>query len=346
MATLQPLTGIFIPRWDDLDALMRSASRSLLLCSPYISTEGVNRVFDFLNTRVDFEVVTRLSPSDWANGISDPEALLTLLKLLSEDGWSVSLWVHQRLHAKAYIADTSTCLVGSANLSTGGFDNNFELAVSGETALAVEVMNLIRSQLDAQGKALDIDSLARWVEESAALVAASVNRDQESDALAEPQRRLDALLGRGGGRLKQSSTLADLAKFADWLRQNVSMRGARILLDRHENISGQNLQGHVKQTFGASQLFLAENRDLLESCRLSLDEVSISDVPNLADEVITRWNRFVDDNADYKDDAYDFAVLTGYLPPSLGGTRSGGGGGSSTLKRMLPLVAQFLAHHR
>jgi len=342
MAASDAEISICIPKWDDLRQLIKSARESLILCSPYISTEGINQVFDSLGDRLSIEIITRISPSDWANGISDPVSLVTLLELLSHEQWPVTLKVHQRLHAKAYIADASRCLVGSANLSGGGFDHNFELIVVGTDTIAVEARRLIQDQLRIQGHALEIPTLADWVRQCADVVAGSANREEESNLLAEPQRMLDRILGRGRTSLTRAVRSIPLSDFVDWLQQNTALRGADVLLDRHENRSGHNLQGHVKQTFAASQLFLHANRGLWGTCRELLQEDAVSDVPALPEGVINSWNAFVDQNADYRDDDCDFAVLSGYLPPSLGGTRTGGGGGSSTLKRMIPLVAEYL----
>jgi phospholipase D-like protein len=331
-----------IPDWSTLGTLIGSARSSLLLCSPYVSTGGIERVFDLLSTPVRLEIVTRLSPSDWANGISDPKALAALLRLLADDGWPLTLWVHQRLHAKVYIADSEGCVIGSANLTEGGFDRNFELVVSGGADLASQAGTLLRMQLEHYGRKIGIDSLEKWVAESTAVVEAAIDRDHEADVLADSQRQLDLMLGLSRRQPRQLSAQSDIGEFAGWLRRHAHLPGAQMILDRYENTSGQNLQGHVKQTFVGSRLFLSANPDLLKPCQEVLETTAADDVPVLSEDVAKRWSDFLDDNADYEDELGDFAVLRGILPPSLGGTRTGGGGGSSTLKRMLPLVARFI----
>jgi hypothetical protein len=302
-----------------------------------------------LSTPVALEIVTRLSPSDWANGISDPRALGALLRVLTDDGWPLSLWVHQRLHAKVYIADSAACAIGSANLTNGGFARNFELVVSGGADLASQAETLVRSQLNDYGRQVTVDSLEDWVEASASAVEAAVDRDREADLLADSQRQLDRMLARvrgepspGRARPTGVPVQREIGEFFAWLRRRPGLRGARTILERHDNVLGQNLQGHVKQTFVGGQLFLNANPDLLRPCADALEEGESGDVPMLPGIVAERWSDFLDDNAAYVDDVGDFAVLRGILPPSLGGTRTGGGGGSSTLKRMLPLVAHFI----
>ena len=58
--------------------------------------------------------------------------------------------------------------------------------------------------------------------------------------------------------------------------------------------------------------------------------------------IANAWLEHVDTHATDVGVRYNYSILRGILPPSLGGTRLGGGGGSSTLKRMFPLIARFL----
>jgi hypothetical protein len=60
------------------------------------------------------------------------------------------------------------------------------------------------------------------------------------------------------------------------------------------------------------------------------------------------WQQFLDSNARAKDErlGYSFSTLRTILPESLGGYTVGGGGASSTLKRVLPLVARFFVRER
>ncbi len=107
--------------WDAFDRIVGAARNRLLTCSPFYSEEGLGRLFDAFPypDGPQMTVVSRLSPSDWLSGVADPRAMLTLLETLGDEH---RLIVHQRLHAKAYLADSARGLVGSANLSSGGFD--------------------------------------------------------------------------------------------------------------------------------------------------------------------------------------------------------------------------------
>src|SRR5690242_11718270 len=99
------MTAIYRPTWDHLRAVLGASAQRALVCSPYITTSGVDHLFDALPNHVALEVITRLSPSDWASMMSDPEAILTLLRLWHDAGNPTVLRVVQRLHAKVYSAD-------------------------------------------------------------------------------------------------------------------------------------------------------------------------------------------------------------------------------------------------
>lgn len=344
MTSINAAVQLVNPDWNDLSEIIKSAKASLTLCAPYVSTDGVNHLFDYLpQSPLTMRIVTRVSPSDWANGISDPQALLSLMELLHGDQWQLEFWVHQRLHAKAYIADVEKCLMGSANLSIGGFDRNFELAVIGNAELAKSVADMIETELESRAKKIDLDVFSGWVKNCRDEVQAASPGEESTNLLADAQRALDEILGRGKDAKNLKPVSISLEDFASWLSANSALTGANVVLDRHKNTSGQNLTGHVKQTFFASMLFLQSNQDVWEELsQLVKDENGAEVIPRISGEILAKWNEFVESNATYADENCDFAVLSGYLPPSLGGTLTGGGGGSSTFKRILPLVALFL----
>lgn len=335
--------SLFVPKWNHLQDLLRAATRSVLLCSPYVSTEGIHKVFDFLpaGQPMELRVVTRLSPSDWANGISDPMSLAALLELYADASWAVDLTILQRLHAKVYLVDGQRCVLGSANLSGGGFDSNFELAIADDGQIALAAEKLITDEIAERGRGIRLDELRSWLQESESAVKAAADPAQESDALADVQRSLDRLLGRGGGHVEPGTEQFELEDFVAMLRDYADVPGAQVVIDRHTNARGDNLTGHVKQSVSAAHLFLNNRPDLLDACAASLDGIAREAVPALSDEVVEAWLAFFDDHADYRDGQCDFAVLRGILPPGLGGTRTGGGGGSSTFKRVLPLMAML-----
>jgi hypothetical protein len=340
------MSKVLAPSWRDLTDVVRSAQSQLLICSPYYSGEALGRLFDDIGDGVQLHFWGRLSPSDWANGISDPETLLALLQLLKG---RAELGICQRLHAKAYAADDSLALVGSANLSRGGFDGNLELVVRFEAPEAAGVVTEVRKAGEPHLRGLRDDQLEAWIDKARPAVLEAARRSAtEADLFESAQKHLDKLLGFGGA---DSSTIAnatpdDLGKFVDWLRRDLSRPGAKVLVDRATNVGGQNLTGHFQQCFHGSWRFLEERRELEPRLSASLDDLEAGDVFQPDDTVNEAWIKHLDEHATDAGEGFSYSILRGYLPPSLGGTVTGGGGGSSTLKRMLPLVARFRRERR
>lgn len=333
--------------------MVTSAAEDLVLCSPYISASGVDRVFDLLDATEGIRVFSRLSPSDWATGVSNPASLLALLDTCVDAGKTAELHVVQRLHAKIYAADRKLLLLGSANLTHGGFAGNLEMMVELRDEAANDALTVFEALVAPVGRRVTPEQLRSWIDKVGSLVERlAASQTSDAEALAEAQRALDQTLKYGQhGNTAFRPTHEDLEKFISWIRSNQTLAGAATLLERYENrppagrLQRQNLQGHVKQCFMAAMRFFVERPDLIRTVADALVRLRDDKIYPIEEDALVAeaWIDHVDRNATAKGDSYDYAVLRGILPPSLGGTRQGGGGGSSTLKRMLPLVAQYQA---
>lgn len=174
------MAEIIVPTWVDFQEVVSSANERLTICSPYYTEAGVEKVLDNLMAHTSLIVLTRLSPSDWVSRVSDPQALLALLDLLSEAGHQIDLHILQRLHAKAYLADAALALVGSSNLSEGGFERNLEIMVRLRGAEAEVVSRLMEETYRTNARDLPIDQLRTWVEDHQGTVQ-DVRRGREGD---------------------------------------------------------------------------------------------------------------------------------------------------------------------
>lgn len=339
------MSDIIIPTWEDFKNIVSNATTKLTICSPYYTERGVEKILDSLGENISLSFTTRLSPSDWANNISDPEALLILLDLLENGGHDVILQIHQRLHAKVYIADTTMALIGSSNLTEGGFERNFELMVWLQGEEAKKAYDILYENLVSDSRPLKIDQLRLWVENNLDSIK-GVRRKKdafEAEELGKAQKELDELLGYGHDAPKiDEPMVSDLTSFVSWLKLNHGESGAKVLLARHDNSDNQNLTGHFRQCFYAVFRFIRERPNFLQILSESCDTLAPDDIYQLSQEVSEHWIEHIDAHATDSGEGYSYSVLRGILPPSLGGTRLGGGGGSSTLKRMLPLVSKFI----
>ena len=327
--------------WDDFRRIVESARNRLLVCVPYYSEEGLRQLFDAFHCEAELSFVSRLSPSDWLSGVSDPEALLVRFERLQNQNRSPLFTIHQQLHAKAYLADRMIGLVGSANLSAGGFDRNFEIMVELDTDETKIADRLIENEIRDQGIPLCSEALRSWVEEHQDQITKLRTKKNEEEDLTEIQRDLDALLGYGKTEILKTD-IPIIKDFVNWLQNNKDLSGARMLTDRYFNSSGQNLGGHFRQSYAAVSHFLQQHFAHRQSLNSGLNSLRPEDIYQPDDNLLNDWIRHLDDHATKSGPGYDYAVLRGILPPNLGGTRLGGGGGSSTLKRMMPLVARFL----
>ena len=330
--------------WDELRCIVQAANDELTICTPYFSSEGVGQLFDALNCSITLFFITRLSPSDWLRGISSPDELLALLQILESSGRTPRLVVHQQLHAKAYIADKACGLLGSANLTAGGFEANFELMVRLSPEEAEFAYGIIYSEISENGKELSIRRLYDWVSQfEKQIIHSRPIEDEEAEMLAEMQRELDCILGYGYQKVIPWDHRYPLVEdYVAWLEHHRELPGAEVLLDRYHNTSRLNLTGHFKQSYYGVYRFLCEHNEYIQPLSKVLSNMCSDHIFQPNDDVLRAWIAFLNNHALERGERYDFAILRGILPPSLGGTRLGGGGGSSTLKRMLPLVARFI----
>lgn len=332
---------ILAPSWADLESLVASADHELTIITPFYTGDGVDRVFDRLRDTTDVRVVTRLSPPDWASGVADPEALYALLDLVRD---RCSLTVVRNLHAKVYVADRHTALLGSSNLTWGGFGRNVEMTIRVHGQDAADVRNAALLAC-AAGKVLSVDQLKDWLDLAEPRVAAARRRESAiSEELAEAQADLDRVLGFGRATKRlPDPAQAELSDFINWLRAHLALAGAEMIVRRYDNAEGQNLQGHVKQSFFAALRFCADEPALAAEMRATLASLAPDKIYQPSTAVAEGWNRHLDDHALDTGAAWSYPILRAQLPTSLGGTVANGGGAISTLKRILPLVADYLA---
>ncbi len=263
--------------WDDFDRVAGASRERLLVCTPYYSARGLSHLSRVLPSGVGLTFMSRISPSEWISGVSSPDELVRRLVPLQDEGHLVQLVVHQQLHAKAYLADCSTGLVGSANLSSAGFEKNFEIMLDLTEDEVLAATKLIDAEADRYGKPLALEKLEEWVSIHSERIAEKREETSDSQNLVEAQRELDGLLGYGQRRAG-TSEVAEIDEFGEWLKANRSLAGASVLHDRHLNIGGQNLTGHFRQSYYAACRFLWEYGDYIGSLVVDLDSMDANDI--------------------------------------------------------------------
>ena len=113
-------------------ALMIGSARRLSIICPYMREDQIEKLFGERDLE-SLRVITLWDVRAFLMGASQPEALKLLLRLGAE-----VRAMRSGLHAKVYLADDSSAVVTSANLSAGGMAGNLEcgVAIDGREAVS------------------------------------------------------------------------------------------------------------------------------------------------------------------------------------------------------------------
>lgn len=109
--------------------LVRSVERDLVICTPFVSVDGVAAILD--NTPPAFSAtgrltfLTNLSVANVASLVTDPRPLGRLQEKYAQ----ATIHHLPGLHAKVYIADGARAIVTSGNLTAGGLYRNLEYGI-------------------------------------------------------------------------------------------------------------------------------------------------------------------------------------------------------------------------
>ena len=311
---------------------------AVLISAPYYSRAGLEWVRPNAGGHVEFW--TRFNPRDWAAGVADPPALLRYLEDLGEE--RVSLRVHRALHAKIYQVD-AWAWIGYPNLTRAAFTNNIELVAelnAEETESLENVVNGLRSRL----RELPVPIFRAYIEASQDVIQQTTDSDVwTNDDFQAAVEIADEYLSAGPA-LKLTvpmPPLSDFISFIDPMGEEVP----QTILDHHRNLSRQQRQSHVKQSYYALIQFLSNSpgyQYVSELITIPLDDYP---GPRLSLGFVEAWVTFLDEHATARDNdlGYSFSTLRKVLPEHMGGYLTTGGGGIGTFTRMVPLVARFLS---
>ncbi len=112
-----------------LSALHRDRSELRIVC-PFIKKRALARLLEIRPERI--RVITRFNLDDFARGVSDIDALQTLLD------HGAAIRGIRNLHAKLYVFGRSRAIVTSANLTEAGLGINPEFGIVTEDPTAIE----------------------------------------------------------------------------------------------------------------------------------------------------------------------------------------------------------------
>ena len=150
---------------DKLKLAIRQAESEILLCSGWITSGMLRRVIDKRTSarikrgELTLRVIIRLGdPVDVK--ITDPG----VFRILDELGPNASLRYHPKLHAKMYVVDSDWALVGSFNLTGGGFGSEEYPGGNPETGFEFtepKAIKQVRQRFEELWNHEDVRSLSR-----------------------------------------------------------------------------------------------------------------------------------------------------------------------------------------
>jgi hypothetical protein len=160
------------PSWNLFDLLVSEAKSDLVICAPWISAAGVERLKALLTAdgrtplpRV--EIWARIADIN-----TDSPGILELIKRLEGIGGTTVVRDSPALHAKIYFADRELALVTSANLSEGGFSTNLEAAVVLIEDDEIEQVTKLLAEIKAETTVVSTEDLDYFVTKQRPLLVA------------------------------------------------------------------------------------------------------------------------------------------------------------------------------
>ncbi len=150
------------PWIDTFESLLAEASKSVLICSPYIGRGPCERLAAILRRRgmlhIPFLLLTDLSRDNMLSGSTDVGALAGLCALLPH----LEIRFLRNLHAKVYVVDERCAVVTSANLTDAGLCRNFEYGLQVHDSILVREVTADVTQYALLGSVVSLSQLRQF----------------------------------------------------------------------------------------------------------------------------------------------------------------------------------------
>jgi len=143
--------------------LCNSAKQELTIVSPWIKENALSKADLNSSSRRKLRVLTRGELQDFATGTSDLSAIQNLLAVEAD------IRLINNLHAKVYIADRTSAIITSANLTNWGMEANVELGVLLDSPENIRSLCASIDEYFRSGRRID----AEWVEAMEAAIGQS-----------------------------------------------------------------------------------------------------------------------------------------------------------------------------
>lgn len=190
-----------------IQSLIQNVSTELHIVSPFVTDAGISVVIGGLDTStgrlpIAVQLLTDLNPLSVCQGSCDPQAILHLVRL-----FPCTEVVHlPRVHAKILVADRRVAMIGSANLTEGGMQDNYEYCVKiSSRKMATKIVRDVEGY-SSLGAPITVDLLESYVQAATSL--SEIFRRKEHAVSLSLKREFDAHVRSASDLLLQARVRA------------------------------------------------------------------------------------------------------------------------------------------
>lgn len=127
---------------EEVESLFNKSEHEIQIVSPFLSMKTAKLLAELCKEKkLHCVLFTRIYIKDLVEGVNDINAI----KLLVESG--VEVYSLKGLHAKLYMFDGNSVILGSANFTMGGLKNNFELSILTDEINVLEQVSVVIGNL-------------------------------------------------------------------------------------------------------------------------------------------------------------------------------------------------------
>ncbi len=192
----QPFTGntaielIPSPGEGALESLVANVKAELHIVSPYITEAGTQLVKNQVKTSthrfsIAVKLLTDLNPLSVCQGSCDPQAILELTRAFPR-----TRVIHlPRVHAKILVADRATAIIGSANLTAGGIQDNYEYSIKVSSPRIASRIAQDVEEYSSLGVTITADLLASYSRAAISLRGTLLKKEQAVSAAVKKEFR-------------------------------------------------------------------------------------------------------------------------------------------------------------
>lgn len=161
------MKAITSPWYIEFGKLVENTTKSLWIASAFVKLDAVKYMVAHLpqtQSSRELKLLIRGDLNDFLSGASDYQVLKYLHAEGVRKGWKVKVLAIRNLHAKVYISDSNTAIIGSGNLTSNGLLYNAELAIFTEEQKLIKQFQEWFNKAWSHGVPLNIETIEKYLQ--------------------------------------------------------------------------------------------------------------------------------------------------------------------------------------